>query len=151
MTTLERLREDMKTAMRSKDAVALTTVRMVLAELKNREIDKRAPLTEEETVDALSSIIKKRRDAIAEAEAAGRDDVAEREKSELAVIEQYMPAQLSTEELDGLIERAVAESGAASPGDMGKVMAALMPHVKGRADGKIVSARVRERLAGAAK
>lgn len=148
MTTLERLKEDMKTAMKAKDALRLGTIRMVLAELKNREIDKRAPLEEAEVAEALGSIVKKRRDAVAEAKAAGRADVAEREAAELAIVEAYQPAGLSEAEIKAIVESAVAESGAKTPQDMGKVMKVLMPQVKGRADGKLVNDLVKARLGG---
>lgn len=148
MTTLERLKEDMKTAMKAKDALRLGTIRMVLAELKNREIDKRAPLEEAEVAEALASIVKKRRDAVAEARAAGRDDVADREAAELQMIEGYQPKGLSEEEIKALVDEAVAASGAAAPSDMGKVMKVLMPQVKGRADGKLVNELVKARLGG---
>ena len=102
MTTMERLTEDMKTAMREKDAVRLSTVRMVISDLKNRQIEKRAPLEESEVLDTLSSIVKKRREVIAEALAAGRADIADREPLELKLIEGYMPAGLTPAELEGL-------------------------------------------------
>lgn len=148
MTTLERLKEDMKTAMKAKDALRLGTIRMVLAELKNREIDKRSPLEEAEVAEALGSIVKKRRDAVAEAKAAGREDVAEREAAELKVVEEYQPAGLSEAEIKAIIDAAVTESGAKTPQDMGKVMKVLMPQVKGRADGKLVNELVKARLGG---
>ena len=148
MTTLERLKDDMKTAMKAKDALRLGTIRMVLAELKNREIDKRAPLEEAEVAEALGSIVKKRRDAVAEAKAAGREDVAEREAAELQIVEAYQPAGLSEAEIKAIVDAAVAESGAKTPQDMGKVMKVLMPQVKGRADGKLVNELVKARLGG---
>lgn len=148
MTTLEQLREDMKTALRNKDTLRLGTIRLVLAELKNKEIDKRAPLDEGEVVDALRSIIKKRKDVIAEAQAAGRADVVERESAELKVIEGYLPAGLSHEEIARLVQSAIAETGARVPADVGKVMKVLMPQVKGRADGKLVNDLVRQKLGG---
>lgn len=148
MTTVERLREDMKTAMREKDSLRLNTVRMVIADLKNREIDKRAPLDETEVAEALVSIVKKRKDVIAEARAAARNDIAEREEAELKVVEAYLPAGLSADELKALVAKAVAESGAKSPQEMGKVMKILMPQVKGRADGKAVNDLVKASLGG---
>ena len=148
MTTLERLREDMKTAMREKDSLRLNTVRMVIADLKNREIDKRAPLEENEVAEALASIVKKRKDVIAEARAAAREDVAGREEQELKVIEAYLPKGLGEDELKALVDKAVAESGAKTPQEMGKVMKILMPQVKGRADGKAVNDLVKARLGG---
>jgi uncharacterized protein YqeY len=148
MTTLERLREDMKTAMRAKDSLRLNTVRMLIADLKNREIDKRAPLDESEVVDALVSTVKKRKDVIAEARAAGRPDVAEREEAELKLVEVYLPQGLGEAEIKALVEAAVAESGAKSPQEMGKVMKLLMPQVKGKADGKLVNDLVKARLGG---
>lgn len=146
MTTIERLREDMKKAMREKDSVALTTIRMVMADIQNREIEKRSPLDDDEVNQMLGSIVKKRRDAIDEAEAAGRSDVAEREKNELKVIEGYLPPGLSEEELEAEIDAAIQEAGAAGQADMGQVMRVLMPRVKGRADGKLVNELVRRKL-----
>jgi uncharacterized protein len=148
MATLDLLKKDMKTSMLEKDSVRLGTLRMVISDLKNREIDKRGPLEEGEVMETLGSIIKKRRDAIAEAEAVGRSDIAEKEKAELKFIEGYLPEQLSGAELAAIVDAAVAESGAASPADMGKVMRVLMPQVKGRADGKEVNDLVRSRLGG---
>lgn len=149
MSTLDRIREDMKTAMREKDSLRLTTVRMLISELKNKEIDKRAPLEEGEVTDALASIVKKRREVIAEAKAAARNDVAEREEAELKLIEGYLPAALTPEELDVLIDKAIAESGAKTANEFGKVMKLVSPQVKGRADGKAVTERVKTKLGGA--
>jgi uncharacterized protein YqeY len=148
MTTYERIREDMKTAMREKDSVRLNTVRMVISDLKNREIEKRSPLEENEVIDALSSAVKKRREVIAEAQAAGRADIAEKEIHELKLIEGYLPAGLTPAELESLIAAAIQESGAATAQDFGKVMKILMPQVKGRADGKVVTDTVKAKLGG---
>jgi uncharacterized protein YqeY len=148
MSTLDRIREDMKTAMRAKDSLRLSTVRMLISDLKNREIDKRAPLEENEVTDALASLVKRRREAIAEARAAGREDVAEKEEAELKIVEGYLPAALTPEELDQLVAKAIAESGAKNANEFGKVMKILAPQVKGRADGKQVTDLVKTKLGG---
>ena len=148
MSTFLKIREDMKAAMLAKDALRLGTVRMLISELKNREIDKRSPLEENEVIETLSSIVKKRKEAIAEAVAAGRQDVAERETAELKLIEGYLPAGLTPAELAALVDKAVAESGAKTAADFGKVMKILMPQTKGRADGKQVSDLVKAKLGG---
>lgn len=146
MTTMERLTEDMKTAMREKDTVRLSTVRMVISDLKNRQIEKRAPLEESEVLDTLASVVKKRREVIAEAVAAGRADIADRETFELKLIEGYMPAGLTPAELEGLISAAIHEADAKTAQDFGKVMKILMPQIKGRADGKAVTDTVKAKL-----
>ncbi len=146
MSILDQLKEDMKSAMRAKEQMRLTVIRSLMADLKNREIDKRAPLEDSEAMDAVASMVKKRKDAIAEAEAAGRSDVADREREELAFIEAYLPAQMSQDEIEKLVDEAIAESGAQGAGDMGKVMRILVPQTKGRADGKLVNDVVRSKL-----
>ncbi len=146
MSTTEKIKTDMKAAMMAKDSARLGTIRMLMSELKNREIDKREALAEDEVMQTISSMVKKRRDAIDEARAAGREDIAEREMAEIAVLETYLPAQLSEAELDALVAAAIAQAGAAGPKDMGKVMQLVMPQIQGRADGKTVTAKVKSKL-----
>jgi len=143
----ERLNEDMKQLMRSGDKFALSVVRMIRSAIKNVEIDTRKTLSDDEVLDILSREIKQRRDALQEFEKAGRDDLADQAKAEIEVIQRYMPQPLTEDELARIVEETIRETGAASKSDMGKVMSALMPKVKGRADGKQVNAAV-QRLLG---
>lgn len=149
MTLRERLDADLKTAMREKDQQKLSTIRMIKSAMKYRETETGAkgPLDDAGIVQVVTSEIKKRRDAIAEYEKAGRTELAEKEKGELAVLEAYLPPQLSPGELEALVDEAVAATGAAGPRDMGKVMKVLTPRTQGRADGKTVSELVKKKLA----
>ena len=137
------LQADLKEAMKSGDELRKTAIRMALAAIKNAEIDKIRELTEEEAAEILLREIKQRRDSIADAEKAGRDDIAAQERAELEILEVYLPKQLSREEIETEARAVIEEVGAQSPKDTGKVMGALMPRVKGRADGKLVSEVVR--------
>lgn len=140
------IQEDMKTAMRSQDKERLATIRLILAALKQREVDERIVLTDEQVLAVLDKMVKQRRDSITQYEAGGRRDLSAKESDEIRVIQGYLPAQLSDAEISALIEAAVKESGAASAKDMGKVMGLLKPKVQGRADVGAVSAKVKERL-----
>jgi uncharacterized protein YqeY len=144
----EQLQADLKQAMKSGDELRKTTIRMTLAAIKNAEIDKRRELSEEEAAEILLREIKQRRDSIAEAEEAGRNDIVAQEHAELEVLEAYLPKQLSREEIEAEARAVIEAVGAQGPKDTGKVMGALMPRVKGRADGKLVSEVVRELLGG---
>ncbi|ADU96496.1 GatB/YqeY domain-containing protein [Thermovibrio ammonificans] len=144
----ERLKADMKEALKAKDKVKLSTIRMINSLIKNAEIEKRGELTDDEIVQLLMRYAKQRREAIEMYEKGGRPDLVEKEKAELAVVESYLPKQLSEEELVELVKQVIAEVGASSPKDMGKVMKAVMPKVKGRADGSLVNRIVKELLAG---
>jgi len=146
MKLSERLNEDMKALMKSGDKFALSVVRMVRSAVKNAEIDARRELTDDEVMDILTREVKQRRDALQEFEKAGREDLAEQAKAELEIIQRYMPQPLTDEELDQLVQEAISAVGATSKADMGKVMSALMPKVKGRADGKQVNAAVQRLL-----
>ena len=143
----EKIQEDMKTAMRSQDKERLATIRLILAALKQREVDERIVLSDEHVLGILDKMLKQRRESITQYEAGNRPDLAEKEVSEMQVIQVYLPAQLSMDELEALIDSAITESGAASARDMGKVMSILKPKVQGRADVSAVSAKVKERLA----
>jgi uncharacterized protein YqeY len=145
-TIPQRLNADLKEALKSHNELKLSVVRMLKASLKNKEIEKMAPLSDEEIVSVLSSMAKQRRDSIEQFTAAGRSDLAEKETKELEIVRSYLPAQLSPEELDRIIYSAIRECNASSPGDMGKVMKIVAPLIKGTADGKIVSERVKELL-----
>ncbi|HZG84693.1 GatB/YqeY domain-containing protein [Paenibacillus sp.] len=146
MKLSERLNEDMKALMKSGDKFALSVVRMVRSAVKNAEIDARRDLTDDEVMDILTRETKQRRDALQEFEKAGREDLAEQAKAELEIIQRYMPQPLTDEELDQLVQETISAVGATSKADMGKVMSALMPKVKGRADGKQVNAAVQRLL-----
>jgi len=148
MSLKSRVVEDMKTAMRAKDAARLSTIRMLLAAIKQREVDERIELTDADVLAIIDKMMKQRRDSIAQFEAGKRDDLAAAERAEISVLEGYMPARLSEAEIDALIADAIAASGASGLAAMGKVMALLKPKLAGRADMGAASARIRAKLAG---
>jgi uncharacterized protein len=140
--------EDMKTAMRAKDAARLSTIRMLLAAIKQREVDERIELTDADVLSIIEKMIKQRRDSITQFEAGKRDDLVATERAEIDVLVAYMPERLADAEIDALIADAIASTGAAGMAGMGKVMAAIKPKVAGRADMGAVSARIKAKLAG---
>ncbi len=142
----ERIDADTKDALKSGAKDKLSTLRMLNAALKNKQIDKRRPLTEEEIIETVRSLIKQRRDSIEQFEKGGRKDLVDKEAAEVAVLEVYLPQQLSREELETMVRDTVAQTGASGAKDMGKVMKALIPRVGGRADGKLVSELVKNVL-----
>lgn len=146
MTLRERLSTDLKQAMRDRDAELRDTIRFLLAAVKNAEIDKRDSLSEEEDMAVLRSQAKQRRDSIEQFKAGGRDDLADKEASQLAILERYLPQQMSDDELADLVRQGIAETGAQSARDMGKVMALLVARSAGRVDGGRLSAAVRASL-----
>ncbi|TBL70379.1 GatB/YqeY domain-containing protein [Paenibacillus thalictri] len=146
MSLSERLNEDMKQAMKSQDKFKLSVIRMVRASIKNIEIDQRRTLDDSEVLDVLNREIKQRRDSLHEFEKAGRSDLADGLKAELDILAVYMPQQLSEEEVKAIVQQTIQEVGASSKADMGKVMGALMPKVKGRADGKLINQLVQQSL-----
>ena len=146
MSLVERFNNDLKEAMKASQALRVSVLRMTKAAAKNRQIEKGRDLTDEEIVDVLASMVKQRRDSVEQYTKAVRTDLAAKEEEEIAILQTYMPAQLGAEELDRIIREAIAESSAAGPQDMGKVMRVLMPKVKGLADGKYVNQRVKELL-----
>jgi uncharacterized protein YqeY len=148
MTLKERINEDMKAAMRAKDSARLSALRLLLAALKQREVDERIVLSDADVVAAVEKMLKQRRDSIAQFEAAGRQDLVDAEKFEVSVLQAYMPQALSAAELEAAVAKAIADTGAKGPADMGKAMAALKPAVAGRADMAAVSALVKRKLAG---
>ena len=148
MTLKAQITEDMKDAMRAKDAPRLSTIRMLLAAVKQREVDERRELADADVVAVIDRMIKQRRDSIAQFEAGHRADLAAVEKAELEVLAGYMPRPLSDAEIDALIAEAMAASGATGAAGMGKVMAELKPRLAGRADLAAVSAKVKARLTG---
>lgn len=143
---LDKLTDEMKSAMKSGDKIKLSTIRQLRAQMKDAQIAKGDELTEEEMMAVLNNAAKKRREAIKLYEQGGRDELAENEKAELAVIETYLPQQLSEAEVSDIIDKAIAETGAAGPSDLGKVMGKIMGQVRGRADGKLVQQLVRTKL-----
>jgi uncharacterized protein YqeY len=143
----ESLEADLKSAIRGGDEVRKRTLRMLLSALKLMEVEKRQPLGETELLTALQREVKSRREAIADAERAGRSDLVASSQAELDVLQAYMPAALSSDDLQRLARAAIEEASAAGPQDMGKVMKVLMPQVQGRADGKHVNDLVRTLLA----
>lgn len=147
MSLLDTIIADMTTAMRAKEADKLSTLRMVKANLMNRKIDKGGELSDEEISKALQSLVKQRRDSIEQYEAAGRTELAEKEKSEIAVIEVYLPQSATPEEIAAAVDAAVASTGASTMKDMGMLMKAALANLAGKAaDGKLVSETVKSRL-----
>ncbi|EOL42117.1 GatB/YqeY domain-containing protein [Enterococcus phoeniculicola] len=146
MSLLSTLNEDMKTAMKAKDKETLQVVRMLKAAIQNEQIKIGRDLNGEEELTVLSREMKQRRDSLSEFEKAERDDLAEKVKSEIIIVEKYMPEQLSEEEIRQIVAGAIAKTGATSPKEFGKVMGAVMPQVKGKADGNQVNAVVKELL-----
>ncbi len=144
----QRLTEDMKAAMRSKDKPRLGVVRLVLAAIKQREVDERIDLDDAQVLVVLDKMVKQRRDSVKQFEDAGRQELADQESYEISVLQEYLPAALDEAELDVLIVAAIDSTGAESMKDMGKVMAALKPQVQGRADMGAVSQKIKQRLAG---
>ncbi len=142
----EKIDADTKEALKSGAKDKLSTLRMLNAALKNKQIDKRSSLTEEEVFETVRSLIKQRRDSIEQFGKGGRQDLVDKETAEVAVLEVYLPQQLSREELEAMVRDAVAQTGAQGARDMGKVMKALIPMVGGRADGKLVSELVKNAL-----
>lgn len=146
MSVREKLNEDLKTAMKSGETQRKDALRFIIAAIKQVEIDKRETLSDEQVYGILGTEAKKRRDSIGEMSKAGRTDLAAQEQMELTLIESYLPQQLSREELEAEVRRAIDESGAKSAKDMGSVMKVLMPRVKGKADGKLVNDVVKSLL-----
>lgn len=138
--------EDMKSAMRAQDKERLATIRLILAAMKQREVDERITLTDEHVLAILDKMLKQRRESITQYEAANRHDLAEKEAEEIKVIQHYLPSPLSTTEVIALIDAAIQESGATSVRDMGKVMGIIKPKVQGRADVAVISNQIKDRL-----
>ena len=147
MTLKDRITEDMKAAMRAKDAARLSTIRLLLAAIKQREVDERIVLDDTQVVGVLDKLVKQRKDSIAAFAQAGRTDLVDKETAEMAVLEAYLPQRLSADEVGAAIAALVAELGAAGPGDMGKVMGAAKARLAGKADMGMVSAAVKAALA----
>jgi len=148
MALREQLNEDMKAAMKARDPERLGALRLALAAVKQREIDERVTLDDAGVIAVIEKMIKQRKDSIAQYEKAARQDLADKEKFEISVIETYLPQQLSQGEIEAIVAEAVNATGAKSPQDMGKVMGVVKPKLAGRADMGRVSALVKARLAG---
>jgi hypothetical protein len=147
MSLKDRIQEDMKAAMRAKEADRLSTIRMLLAAMKQREVDERIVLDDAAVVGIVDKLIKQRKDSIAAFQQAGRTDLVDKESAEVRVLEAYLPARLSAEQIAAAVAALVAELGAAGPGDMGKVMAAAKARLGGQAEMALVSAAVKQALA----
>ena len=146
MSLKEKLSEDMKAAMRGKESEKLATIRLINAAIKQREVDERVELGDDQVLSVIEKMIKQRKDSITQFEAGGRQDLADKEKSEITVLAAYMPAQMSDAEVQAEVAAAVVQSGASGPQDMGKVMAVLKPKLAGRADMTAVSGLVKAAL-----
>jgi uncharacterized protein len=148
MTLKARISEDMKSAMRAKDSVRLGAVRLLLAAIKQKEVDERSEPDDAAITGIVEKLIKQRKDSISQFQAAGRADLVAAEQAELAVLQAYLPEQLSSAEIEAAVAAAIAESGATSARDMGKVMGLLKPRLAGRADMGHVSSLIKAHLAG---
>lgn len=147
MSLKDQLKDQQKLAMLAKDKARLGAIRLLMAEIKQREVDTRIELNDEDILAVVTKMVKQRRDSISQFEAAGRQDLADKESAEIVVLQEFLPQQLTADEIAALIEQAITESGAAVMADMGKVMAVLKPKIQGRADVGVVSAQVKTRLA----
>ena len=143
-----RITDDMKAAMRARETVRLGTIRLLLAAIKQKEVDERIELDDVAVSGIVEKLIKQRKDSISQFQAAGRDDLVAAEQAELGVLQAYLPEQLSAAEVEAAVVAAIAECGAANAKDMGKVMGLLKPRLAGRADMGQVSAQIKARLAG---
>ncbi len=146
MSLQQRLGDDLKAAMKSSDSLKTSVLRMVKAAIKNKQVEKRKDLSDEEIISVISTLTKQRRESIDLFSKGGREELAEKERQELAMLQLYLPGQLSPEDLDRIIMEAINESSAEGVKDIGKVMRLIMPRVQGAADGKVVNQRVKELL-----
>jgi len=148
MTLKQRLNEDMKAAMKSGDKSSLGAIRLVNAAIKQKEIDERITLDDAQVIAVLDKMVKQRRDSVTQYSRAGREDLAELERTEISVIQRYMPAKLGEAEVQAAIDTAIAQTGANGPADMGKLMGVLKPLLAGQADMGLVSTLVKRKLSG---
>jgi uncharacterized protein YqeY len=146
MNLAEQLNEDMKQAMKAGEKFRLSTIRLVRASIKNQEIELRRPLDDNELLQVVSRELKQRRDSLQDFQRAGREDLVANVSAEIDIISQYLPQQLTEEEIKDIVLQTMQETGASSKADLGKLMGALMPKVKGRADGKLVNQWVQQLL-----
>ena len=147
MSLKARITDDMKTAMKARATERLGTIRLLLAALKQKEVDERVELTDTDIITIIDKMLKQRRDSVTQYTAANRADLADRETAEMVVLSEYLPQALTEAEIDALIDKAIADTGAAGMQEMGKVMAVLKPQMAGRADMAAVSGRIKARLA----
>ncbi|MFM0053864.1 GatB/YqeY domain-containing protein [Caballeronia grimmiae] len=147
MSLKDQINDDMKTAMRARETERLGTIRLLLAAIKQREVDDRVTLDDAAVTAVIDKMIKQRKDSISQFESAGRTDLADKEKAELTILSAYMPEQLSSDAIAAEVQAAIAATGAAGPQDMGKVMSVLKPKLAGKADMTAVSAQVKAALA----
>jgi len=143
-----KVQEDIKVSMKAKDGTKVSVLRFLMAAIKNREIELKDSLDDEQVLQEIVSSAKKRRESIEAFRDAGREDLAVKEEAELAILEEYLPEQLSAEEVRKVVQEAILSVGASSPADMGKIMKEVMPKVRGKADGKMVNQIVKESLSG---
>jgi len=148
MTLKERINDDMKAAMRAREAARLSTIRLLLAAIKQREVDERVQLADPDVVAIIDKMIKQRRESIAQFDKGGRPELSAAEQAEIEVLQHYIPQKLSEAEIDRMIEAAIASAAPSGPAAMGKIMAMLKGQLAGRADMTDVAARVKARLAG---
>lgn len=148
MSLVEKIDSDLKAAMKAKDSGRVSIIRMLKARLKNREIEKHEGLTDDDVVSTVTSMMKQMRDSAEQYRKGDREELALKEEAEMEILKGYLPAGLSEAEVVKIIKEAIAEAGAASPADMGRVMKLVMPKVKGRADGRLVNEKVKELLGG---
>lgn len=146
MSLKEKLQEDLKSSMKNKDTIKKSVVTLIRAAIKQHEVDNRVELTDDAIIDIISKQLKQRKDSLAEFEKANRDDLIEETKSEIQVLEGYLPQQLSEEELEKIVIETIAEVGATSMKDMGKIMATIKPKTAGRADGRKINELVKKNL-----
>ncbi|HIF9381937.1 TPA: GatB/YqeY domain-containing protein [Photobacterium damselae] len=146
MTLIERLKDEQKAAMKARDKARLGAIRLALAAIKQREVDEKITLVDDDIVAVLTKMVKQRRDSVAQYEAAGRQDLADVELAEISVLEEFMPQPLSDDEVAALLDEAITATGAAGMQDMGKVMGVLKPQIQGRADMGKVSQLVKTKL-----
>ncbi|AGB41802.1 hypothetical protein Halha_1891 [Halobacteroides halobius DSM 5150] len=146
MSIQDKLLEDMKKAMKSKEKAKLSVIRMARAEIKDAEINERKDLSDDEIIEVLSRLVKQTKESLSEFKKAGDEERVAKAKQEIKILKNYLPAQLSKEELAKLVKETISDLGAEDMSDMGQVMGAIMPQVKGRADGNQVNKLVRERL-----
>ena len=147
MSLKDQLNESMKTAMKARDALRLSAVRMILSMVKNREIEQKKDLNDQEIIEAISTLAKQRRESIRMYAEGSRPDLVEKEEAELEILLGFLPAQLSIAEIEALVDKIISETGAQGAKDMGRVMKALTPLTAGKADGKTVSDTVKQKLA----
>ena len=147
MSLQEQLKSELKTAMQAKNKARVGTIRLAMAEIKQKEVDGRKELTDDEILAVLTKMVKQRKDSISQFTAAGRQDLADNEAAEIEVLQGFMPQPLSDAEIDALIDSTLQQLAVTSPQEMGKVMNALRPQVQGRADMAVISAKIKARLA----